>query len=133
MLSNTVISETLPPPPTAVKKEASESTAAVKFEPTTNAEDPEKVSVLRCEDEKPQLPASVDSEQSNPTPIVDVKNESSVDTEIKESTIVLIQSAVRCVLVFSILYRSFDVSEILRNCIVPSNLVKYCNRLKGSS
>ncbi|KAK4778900.1 hypothetical protein SAY86_006428, partial [Trapa natans] len=94
VLSNIVISETVPSPPPAVKKEASESTAPVNFEPITDVQVPEKVQILQC-DEKSQVFASVDSKQFYPTPLVNLKNESAMDIEIEESTIVLIQSAVR--------------------------------------
>lgn len=96
-----------------VKKEAPESTAEVHFEPATNTDIAEKVPIPQCADEKPQLPASVDMKQSDSEPLVDVKKESTVDFEMEESSIVLIQSAVRGLLVFSILYRRFDVSNIL--------------------
>ncbi|KAK4782108.1 hypothetical protein SAY86_016210 [Trapa natans] len=95
VLSNTVILETIPALPSAVKKEASESTASVNFEPITDVEVPEKVLIPQCDDEKPQIVSFVDSKQSDPAPLVDMKNESAMDVEIEESTIVLIQSSVR--------------------------------------
>ncbi|XP_031404722.1 protein IQ-DOMAIN 32 isoform X2 [Punica granatum] len=95
VLSNTVISETAPPPPPVVKKEAPESAADVNFELPTNIEVPEKVPVPQCVDEKPQLPASVDSKPFDADPVLDTEIESNVDFKMEESTVVLIQSAVR--------------------------------------
>lgn len=87
VLSNTVITET----PTSGNKESPDS-APLTFQPPASTAVPEKVSVIQCTDEKPQLLTPENprlSETENA-----VEDQSKVDGKLDES-VVVVQTAVR--------------------------------------
>lgn len=92
MLSNTVISET----PLSAKKESPE-TADVNYQPPNNSSVPEKISMIECIDEKPQLSTPVELKVSETIVVTDT--ESKHDSIPDESVVTVIQAAVRGFLV----------------------------------
>lgn len=127
MLSNTVITET----PTSGNKEGSES-ANVNFGAPADTTVQEKISVVHCNDEKPQLITAVKAEVPDTVIIAEnetetgneketshekeTKNENETvnengtqfeketDAEVEESVVLAIQTAVRVFLVVSLFY-----------------------------
>ncbi|KAJ6684790.1 IQ-DOMAIN 5-RELATED [Salix purpurea] len=110
VLSNTIISETAP---SSVNKESPES-ANLNFQPPDIPPAPEKIAVIQCTDEKPQLsekPQLPDKPQLSEKPqlsastdqvvaetIVFTKDENEADDHVEESVVIVIQAAVRGVL-----------------------------------
>ncbi|XP_031270106.1 protein IQ-DOMAIN 32 [Pistacia vera] len=88
VLSNTVISET----PLSAKKESPES-ADVNYQPPNNSSVPEKISMVQCIDEKPQLSTPVELKVSETIVVTDT--ESKHDSIADESVVTVIQAAVR--------------------------------------
>eukprot|EP00257_Ricinus_communis_P017278 XP_015575680.1 protein IQ-DOMAIN 32 [Ricinus communis] len=87
VLSNTIIAEA----PYSANKESSES-ATLTFQSPDSSNVPEKISVIQCTDEKPQLPIA-DSKVSET--IVVTKDESEAHAHLEESVVIVIQTAVR--------------------------------------
>lgn len=87
-----MISET----PSSANKESPES-ANRNFQPPDTSPVPEKIGVLQCTDEKPQLSASAESKVSET--IVVTKDENEVDVTLEESVVIVMQAAVRGFLV----------------------------------
>ncbi|PRQ27168.1 putative IQ motif, EF-hand binding protein [Rosa chinensis] len=88
VLSNTVITET----PTSGNKESPES-APLTFQSPASTTVPEKVSVIQCTDEKPQL---VTPENPKVSTTEDASEEQSkVEDKLDESAVVVVQTAVR--------------------------------------
>lgn len=112
MLSNTVITET----PTSGHKEIPES-ATLNFQPPASTTVPEKISVIHCSDEKPQLltpenPKVSETELKVSEPEVKVsetentaEDQSAVEGKLDESVVIVVQTAVRGLLVISLLDR----------------------------
>ncbi|KAJ6708765.1 PROTEIN IQ-DOMAIN 32 [Salix koriyanagi] len=109
VLSNTIISETAP---SSVNKESPESTN-LNFQPPDIPPAPEKIAVIQCTDEKPQLsekPQLPDKPQLSDKAsavgettvvaetIVFTKDENEADDHVEESVVIVIQAAVRGVL-----------------------------------
>jgi hypothetical protein len=118
VLSNTVISET----PSSGNKESLEA-VNVNYQQPVNTNVPEKISVIQSIDEKPQLSTSADpkvlelltsvepkvielSTSAEPTKVIETvvttENESKLDVYPEESVVIVIQSAIRGFLVFSL-------------------------------
>ncbi|KAG6774696.1 hypothetical protein POTOM_022062 [Populus tomentosa] len=101
VLSNTIISETTP---SSVDKESPESTN-LNFQQPGIPPAPDKIAVIQCTDEKPQLSGkpqlseksqlSASTEQELPETIVVTKDENEVDDHVDESVVIIIQAAVR--------------------------------------
>lgn len=92
MLSNTVITET----PISGNKESPDS-APLTFQPPASTAVPEKVSVIQCTDEKPQLLTPENPRLSGTENAVE--DQSKVDGKLDESVVVVVQTAVRGLLV----------------------------------
>lgn len=92
MLSNSAISETSAP----ATKEIPES-ADVNFKTAADSDVPEKVSAIRCADEKPQLSAPVDAKVSEA--VVATKPETVDAFNVDEATVIFIQASIRGFLV----------------------------------
>ncbi|KAJ9186482.1 hypothetical protein P3X46_002050 [Hevea brasiliensis] len=88
VLSNTVITEAA----YSANKESSES-ASLNFQSPDTSTVPEKISIIQCTDEKPQLSTFSDAKVSET--IVFSKDESEVDAQLEESVVIVIQAAVR--------------------------------------
>ncbi|WCJ35132.1 IQ-domain 32 [Euphorbia peplus] len=89
VLSNTVITTEAP---YSANKACSDS-ASLNFQSTDTSTVPEKISLIHCSDEKPQLPTSVDSKASETIVVTEDKSED--DAQPEESVVIVIQTAVR--------------------------------------
>ena len=92
MLSNTVIVEA----PYSANNESLKS-ANINFQSPDTSSILEKISMIQCTDDKPQLPIA-DSKVLET--IVVTKDESEVHAQLEESVVVIIQTGVRGFLVF---------------------------------
>lgn len=102
VLSNTVITET----PTSGHKEIPES-ATLNFQPPASTTVPEKISVIHCSDEKPQLLTPENPKVSETEPKVSetevkvseteniAEDQSAVECKLDESVVIVVQTAVR--------------------------------------
>ncbi|XP_065880792.1 protein IQ-DOMAIN 32 [Euphorbia lathyris] len=88
VLSNTVIAEA----PYSANKGCSDS-GSLNFQSPDTSTVPEKISVIHCTDEKPQLPTSIDSKASETIVVIEDKSED--DAQLEESVVIVIQTAVR--------------------------------------
>lgn len=91
MLSNTVIAEA----PSSANKETSEC-STFNFQPLPEPNVVEKIYTTNCSDEKPQL-SSFESSQIEETNVIET--EEKVDVNPPESEVIIIQAAIRGLLV----------------------------------
>ncbi|KAM6544383.1 hypothetical protein CsatB_008830 [Cannabis sativa] len=90
VLSNTVVTET----PAFGNKEGPES-APLNFEAPADTTVPEKITVVHCNDEKPQLPTPVNPKESATLTEVTTESEAETDAKVDEAVVIAIQTAAR--------------------------------------
>ncbi|KAF5740830.1 protein IQ-DOMAIN 32 [Tripterygium wilfordii] len=91
VLSNNVISETL----SSGNKDSAQS-ADFSFQPADTSTIEEKISVIQCTDEKPQLPVLVNTKGTEM--IAPANNGIEVEVQVEESVVIVIQAAIRGIL-----------------------------------
>lgn len=113
--------------PSSAKKESLELTN-VNFQPPNISNVPEKIPTIQCIDEKPQLPTPVEPKTSETIIETDAD-----DSPLDESVVVVIQAAVRGILVCFLEYVSLN---LLVNIIFNLSFLKkflFFFRLKENS
>ncbi|KAH6780183.1 hypothetical protein C2S52_011420 [Perilla frutescens var. hirtella] len=104
VLSNTIISEA----PSSTGKDSPESTAALQVQPNLTV--PEKASVIQWTDEKDSLSTQVNSNLSDISAAKE--DDCSVNATVNESTVILIQAAIRGYLVRRVLVKQKNIIKL---------------------
>lgn len=102
VLNNTVIAETPP-----VEKENLE-TATIDFQSSANSTVPEKPTIIHFTNEETHA-SNIENPKGSDKVDVAPENESKVDSEVEESTVIVIQAGIRGILVLSPFQKFFSL------------------------